>query len=110
MSDNNLLSRLQELRYNFSDEIPDIILHSNMGQPKYKVRNGWFQAIIADGEIAILDNAVSQRSEEVYNKFYEWYTSNRVFYRLKTREDIQKGDEVLDSMIHDLTSSDPHSN
>ena len=107
MRDTNLLSRLQELRYDFSGDIPEVILHSNMGQPRYKVRKVWFQAIIAEGELAILDGVVSEGSEKIYNAFYDWYTTYKVFYRLKTKEDIKKGDEVLDSMIRDLSYRAP---
>ena len=65
---------LERLRDEYSDDIPQEIVHSNSLNNKFKVRGSWFQGVIAileNGitEGGITDPVVIQRVERGINRF-----------------------------------------
>jgi len=96
------LARLKYLRDEFSDEIPNEILHSPMGQPKYKVRKNWFQGVVADATNIVSSGYASEDSKRQLKEFHEYYEVSEMRSRLTTREDIDKANSLLSSLITDL--------
>ncbi|RLJ00659.1 MAG: hypothetical protein DRP06_01575 [Candidatus Aenigmatarchaeota archaeon] len=96
------LNSLEFLKDNYSNKIPDEILHSSANQPKYKVRKNWFQAVTAEAENIILENYASEKSKELFQEYLEPDKNTEFSKRLTTKEDINKGDELLSSLIDDL--------
>jgi hypothetical protein len=102
MKVNEYLAHLRLLRDDFSDEIPDKLLHSPMGQPKYKVRKSWFQGVIADARNIVLDNYAHENTKEQFQEFWDYYETSGMSSRLTTRKDIDKANQLLCSLIADL--------
>lgn len=108
------LDRLKIMRDEWSNEIPSIMLHSNMEQsgmqpPKYKVRVAWFSGVIASSEILIRDGYASESSKKLFEDFMHYWKTDREIERPKIdeetptiKEDIDKADELLTSLIEDL--------
>ena len=95
--------KLVELRDSYSDEIPDEVLHS-VGNPKYKCRKGgWFTGVINKTYLANMDGFLSEESQRECEKFYE-YCKILQGKPLIEREDIEKGNRLLDFVIRDLES------
>jgi nucleoside diphosphate kinase len=93
---------LKFLRDSFSNEIPTKIIHGNIDQPKYKVKKNWFQGIIADAENQISEGYASKKSKKLFEGFIEYYHNSNAINRLTNREDIEKANRLLTSLINDF--------
>ena len=102
MDGTEYLGHLKFLRDECSNEIPVVILHSNTDTGRHKVRNNWFQGVIADTECVILDGYASAKSMELFEKFMVYYDDSGIIDRLTTNEDIERADSLLTSLIDDF--------
>ena len=102
MEGRNYLEHLKFLKDGFSNEIPTKILHSNMGQSRYKVRTNWFQGVIANAECVISEGYVSEKSKKLFEEFMEYYENSNAINRLTSRVDIEKANKLLESLINDF--------
>lgn len=96
------LKHLKYLRDNFSEDIPREILHSILKNPYYKVRKNWFVDVMADAENIIKEEYASPQSKKLFLNFLKIYKSNDFKRRITTKEDIKRGNEILNSLIKDL--------
>ena len=110
MEANTYLEKLRAMRDGYSDEIPEIILHSSRGldgkptqtPPKYKVRKGWFQGVISWLEIGIDEGYVKNGNRQLYDEFLKYAEKTKLSNRLTTKEDIQLTNTLLTSVINGL--------
>ncbi len=102
MAPGEYLSHLKFLRDDFSDEIPEKILHSPEGQQPYKVRKSWFQGVIADAASVIHYGYATDRTKKRFEEFVKYYKSSDPIKRLTTKEGIDKANSLLTSLICDL--------
>ena len=102
MTAREYLKHMKFLRDDFSNEIPEKILHSNMGQPKYKVRKNWFQGVIADADCVISDGYATDHTKRLFEEFMSYYKNSDAMNRLTKSEDIDKANKLLTSLINDI--------
>jgi len=105
------LRELKRLKDTYSDDIPGGILHSTIyvdGEsvtPRYKVRKGWFQGLIPmvdEGErLGYLDGL----SLELWRDLVRHIDETGFRERLTTKDDIDKANALLDSIIRHLETS-----
>jgi len=109
MEPSEFLELMRKSRDDYSDEIPSEILHSTMivdGKPitpKYKVRKSWFAySFYAAVELGKDCGYVNGRAAQMMKNFYEYADQTKLPERLTTREDIDRANEVLTTIIDDL--------
>jgi len=94
------VKRLKSLRDDFSDDIPDEILHSNDEDNKYKVRGSWFQGVIADTEgllsYASKDAPELEEIKEIMNYFTDSEEFRGKMSSRTERSDIDKGNRLIE--------------
>ena len=95
------LSHLKHLRYEFKDDIPEKILHSNSPNSNYKVRKSWFVGVVADATNIITDGYATNTSKQIYKEFVDKYWSTNIS-QLTTEEEIKEANKLLDHLIGDL--------
>lgn len=91
------LEMLNHLRNDYSDEIPTSTVNSTSPNPLFKVRKGWFLNILNILYIVGMDYDL--QDSDLLRKFEIEFTSEDFKNRLTTKEDIYKGNEVLDYLI-----------
>lgn len=96
------LERIRQFRYNWSDYKPEIVLHSDMGCPRFKVRRHWFQMVLAHGEKGIDYGYLDNSSINLYNNLVRHIKNTNFHYRLTTKEDIAKANLFLDNIIENI--------
>ncbi|MFH1359085.1 MAG: hypothetical protein ABIH37_04305 [archaeon] len=94
------LQKMKSLRYDWKDEIPVRILHSD-SRIKSKARKGWFVGIRANGEEINNLGLMGKASFQLYGEYLEHYETEWIHRNTKP-EDIEQGNRVLDSIIQDL--------
>lgn len=92
---------LNNLYHNWSNEIPSTTIHSASPDKYFKVRAGWFQAVIAELSDSIDKGEIPHDLVPAVEAFMDKYTSpNRSFFNEPTRpEDIEQGDRLLESIL-----------
>jgi hypothetical protein len=94
-----ILPMLKEYNYDYSDVIPDRMLHSDDpgGPPKFKCRTNWFNVVIQ-----MVRLVMGQTRDPLYSECeaFDQYMS-RVFdwKKLRTAEEIKMATDVLDKLI-----------
>lgn len=91
------MEHLKRLRNEFSDDIPDTVLH---GDGSFKVRRNWWQGVIGDLETALSKGLVPNDLKQETEGFLEHYTSDEFHAQpLTTSEDIGKVNSLLDRIL-----------
>ena len=101
--DANLLGHLRGLRYDWSDEIPEEIIHSDAPPDKRysKARTSWFTSVTADVYYALEEGEIKTPqgkavAEQLITRFTseEWANQD-----LTTAEDIQEANRLIDIIL-----------
>lgn len=91
------LERFQWLRDEFSDEIPDNVLH---GRGNFKVRRNWWQGIVGDLARGLDNGVVSEELKPEVEQFLTHYTSEEFHQQpLTTRADIDRANRLLNRIL-----------
>src|SRR3989344_4464653 len=102
------LRTLDSIRYDWSDKIPEDVLHSihepGTESPKYKVRVAWFQIIITQVGLYKDRGLLSEDTRQLYDSFLDYIKTEgfKGQNRLTNRQDIEKGNLLLDRVLTDL--------
>ena len=86
--------RLRDLRFNYSDEIPNERLS---GQGNFKVRGIWWQILFDALQGVINENLVSPSLVDEANNFMDKYAGSSA--RLTTAEDIAEANALIDKIL-----------
>ncbi|RJQ35443.1 hypothetical protein C4566_00795 [Candidatus Parcubacteria bacterium] len=96
----------RRLKDGYSNEIPKDLVHSTSESSRFKVRKGWFTALITQLEMFredYLTDSLDSRSEPLVadvRNFVASYTSEDFKFLDRVRaEDIEAGDAILDKVI-----------
>ena len=95
------LEHLRQLRDDYSDEIPEEIIHEG----KFKVRGRWFASIIADLEIGLREGVIGAQHVGVIQSFFDKYlvethdSQNTFGTERITRDQIEEGNHLLDVVL-----------
>ncbi len=93
---------LKALRDEYSDVIPDTILHgpvSDTDKKLFKVRRSWWQGIIGCLGRMQLKGLISPEMAEEVKNFITYYTSDQ--FTLTTAADIQRANALITKIIGD---------
>ncbi len=93
--------KLRYLRDNFSDEIPDQVIHSTSPNNAFKVRRNWFQGVVATLERALDEGLVSNPDMEWrVNVFIRDYTSQEFKDKpLTEASDIDEANRIINLVL-----------
>jgi hypothetical protein len=103
ISEYSPLEHLKMLRHDFSDEIPDRILHSTNKDNKYKVRRNWFQGVVADTENALSKGKIkTSEGKLAAEQLLERFTSEEFKQReLTEKRDIEEANKLIDIILQE---------
>lgn len=93
-----ILEDLRHLRYDWSEKIPKKEIHN---EGLYKIRVGWESAVQGNLVAAEMTGLLYKNGLNAYQAFIK-YRDKRGEQNLRTREDINEGNKVLDAVIGDL--------
>jgi hypothetical protein len=118
----NYLNVFKRLKDNYSNDIPEEIVHSDAIDSKFKIRRGWFSALV--GQFLLfkedyLDNIRDRKNEESVDsedddkeieklladiEAFITYCTSKEFQLVEriTAEDVDTGDGILDRVISHL--------
>lgn len=94
------------------DVIPDRIVHSNDGP--WKIRSNWFLGIAADLNLALTRGILPAAVEKDAKDYLDWWTKGREETHkeiqtsdygpivINTREDIERGNAIIDKVLESL--------
>lgn len=89
--------QFQWLRDEFSDEIPDKVLH---GRGNFKVRRNWWNGLVGDLEHGLGNGVVSEELKPEVDRFIEDYISEEFHNQpLTTKADIKRANDLLDRIL-----------
>ena len=100
-----MITDLKHLRDDYSEDIPDEILHSPMESPppKYKVRKAWFTVLVAMLDNLFRDNLIINVELNQKIQRYKKSVVNFEFTnRLTTRNDIDEANSLINEIIAEL--------
>lgn len=103
-----LLALSKFLKHKWEGRVPQDIKHSTDSAPRWKVRNGWFALVVGfieQVELAQAEGLVDEfdAATQMAMKQFKTQVCNPQFIgRLKTAEDIRKGDEILDLILQKI--------
>jgi hypothetical protein len=90
------LERFQWLKDEFSDEIPDRVLHFG----DFKVRRIWWQGLVSNLERGLGNGVVPEELRPEVERFVEHYTSKQFHnQRLTSEADIKRANGLLDRIL-----------
>jgi len=92
------MSVLRSLRDEWSDEIPEEVFDSRSGK-KFKVRKAWFGGVYNVITAGIKMGFVDETSRELYDDFRRLANETGFRDRLTTREDINRANSIIDSVM-----------
>ncbi len=98
MNREKYLEKLRDLRDNWSDTIPNKIVHGPNG-PQVKARKAWFQAIYAWIEIGLKKGFIDNEIINAYEDFHNYIGDSWLCERLTEKQDIKQGNKVLSAVI-----------
>jgi len=88
--------RFQWLKDEFSDEIPDKVLHDG----DFKVRRIWWQGLVSNLERGLDNGVVPEEFRPEVKRFVEHYTSKEFHNQpLTTEADIKRANGLLDRIL-----------
>lgn len=93
---------LRTLRDNWSDEIPDNIIHgpiSGTDKKQFKVRRNWWQGVVGSLGRLQLKGLISPEMNDEVTEFIAYYTSDQ--FTLTTPDDIQRANALITRIISD---------
>lgn len=91
------IEHLRRLRTEFSDEIPDKVLH---GRGDFKVRRNWWQGVVGDLDLLRTRGQIPQELQGEVDGFLKHYTSEDFHSQpLTTVEDISRVNNLLDRIL-----------
>ena len=93
-----------ELRYEWEDKIPKEQKTSNSKPNNFKCRNNWFTLIVNWATIGKNENLLSIQAITIFENFKKHIINNQFTERNKTKEDIQLGNQLLDTIISNLNT------
>ena len=108
-SDNNTKNLIDHLSYLklFFNEVPDRIVHSKDGP--WKIRSMWFIGIATDLANARTEEILPISLKDEVDEFLEWYIKDFGTRPgdpvINTKEDIKKGDQIIDKVLESLGAS-----
>ena len=97
----DLIDQLRRFREDWSDKIPQEIIHSVAPDNKYKVRTNWFAGVVLNAwclleEGKLTDESAKKAAQELVNRFTTEDFKNR---KLHTAEDIQTANNLIDGIL-----------
>jgi uncharacterized protein YaaW (UPF0174 family) len=97
----DLREQLKSLRRDWSDEIPQEVIHFNDEDSKYKVRRNWFQQIVTNTWMLLDEGKISnEESKKAAEELIEKFTSEEFVERkLTTSEDIETANHLMDVIL-----------
>jgi hypothetical protein len=98
--EHNILIRLKGLRDDWSDEIPNKILHgdSEVDAPKFKVRKNWWESLVGNLDLLIDLHQLPLELEQEIELFDEKY-AKEIKERLATAEDIAEANALITKIL-----------
>jgi hypothetical protein len=92
-----IIISLKKLRNDFIDEIPKEEIH---GEMKYKCQNNWFQGVNFGVSLLIFNKYIKDsKLVDHYESFERYLKETNIHERYKNKEDIRRGNELLDKII-----------
>ena len=93
----NFLSRLKELRDNWSNEIPKEVIHGRQENIDFKVRKNWWQGLFSNLDILVEDGMVPEQLIDEIKRFMEKFAGKTSGFskRLTSAEDIAEADALI---------------
>ncbi|MBU1202922.1 hypothetical protein KKH39_02685 [Patescibacteria group bacterium] len=104
-----------KLRDGYSNDVPKEIIHSNSIDSNFKIRRGWFTALV--GQLVLFkedylegsDNNETQTLVTEIDTFVNYCTSPDFIEKDRTeKEDVDRGDEILNKVLKVLENIDSH--
>lgn len=92
------LERLAWLRDEFSDEVPDEIIH---GAGKFKVRRAWWQCLAGNLDNGLREGVIPEELRADTRAFLRHTTTEFRQQTLTKPDDIQRANNLLDRIIGD---------
>lgn len=92
---------LRELRDDWSNNIPRRIVHSTDADNRYKIRIGWWTALILSLEGAIESGMVPDFNTRISVLKFTWKYEHLFQFRDPTRKDIKEANELLNNLLRD---------
>ena len=91
------LERLQWLKDQFSDEIPDKV---RRGSGRSKARRNWWQGVVGNLERGLENGVVPEELRSDVKQFLDHYTSEEFHNQpLTTKGDIQRANDLLSKIL-----------
>lgn len=91
------LEHLRRLHTDYSDEIPDQVLH---GRGNFKVRRNWWQGVVGDLDRLRSQGQIPPELHEEVDEFLDHYTSEEFHDQpLTTAEDIGCVNSLLSRIV-----------
>lgn len=100
-----LVEYLRILRDEYSDEIPEQVLHgfvTDQDRKKFKVRRNWWHGVVGGLDILQSRGLVPSGLEQEVSDFVEHYSSKDFHNQpLTTADDIARANEILTKIVRD---------
>ncbi len=94
------LEHLRFLRDNFSDRIPDRVIHSNDKDKRYKVRRNWWAGLLADLSNGLDEGVFPGHLKGEVEQFMEEHYGDEFREKpLIEAADIKKANDLLDKIF-----------
>ena len=100
-----IILRLRHFKDDYSDEIPETILHSTSSNPPplYKVRKAWFQSLSSTfNQVKRAKITIDTTLTGKIRAFQAMIHDLAFKQRLTTKEDIDQANEIIDELIEAL--------
>ena len=103
-----LIQKLKHFRDDFQDKIPPEVIHSSSPDNKFKARRGWFQMVAGHLSYSLEDGHIKDLAlKEKVDGFLKWCVEGEFKKgggeRLTSQEDIEKANEVINSVLNSLS-------
>lgn len=99
-----ILDFLKHERNQCIDDLPkERVIPGDPNYYKYKCRTAWWQGIKSNLSVLLEDGILDDQTKERVSSFLLWM-STVDFKKFRTRDDINKANDILDIVIGDLES------
>lgn len=98
----SFLEKLESLRDDWSNEIPEEEIHGYQNPGKYKVLKTWFTLVVSDLQFAVSQGEITDpKTIKKVNGFVKKFTSKDFHSQQRvTQEDIQRADKIINLALH----------